>query len=272
VAKVKVATSRKRLNTKRESEQPDEVMTQLQRLSDHLSNHFWRYIVSIVVVMAGSLVIQWYVDSMEEKQAGATEAVGEVFQVLGSTLKTDVDESAPSADPENTAPVKADYETAQARAEAAVSKANALEEVGSGDLDALVRAGLGRAQMELKQWDDAASSFQAFSDAAKDSSVAALITENQGRVAQAAGKDDDAAQHYQRLSESADLYYKVRGHMLLGNLYNPNFAKSGSGNAAQSREHYAAALNALTPSEGQTLTVPLKALRGELTRRQALLP
>jgi tetratricopeptide (TPR) repeat protein len=272
VAKVKVATSRKRLNTKMESEQPDEVMTQLQRLSDHLSKHFWRYIVSIVLVMAGSLVIQSYVDSMENTQADAAAAVSEVFQVLGGTLTTDIEEGVPSATPENKAPVNADYETIQARAEAAVSKANALGEVGSGDLDALGLAGLGRAQMELKQWDDAAASFQAFSEAAKESSVAALITENQGRAAQAAGKGDEAAQYYQRLSESANLYYKVRGHVLLGDLYNPNFVKSGSGNAAQSREHYAAALNALTPTEGQTLTVSLKALRGELTRRRALLP
>ena len=108
MAKVKVATSRKRLNTKRESDQPDEVMTQLQRLSDHLSKNFWRYIVSIVIVMGGSLTIQWYVDSMHEKQATAAAAVVDVFHVLGSTVATDIDESAPPATPENTEPVTAD--------------------------------------------------------------------------------------------------------------------------------------------------------------------
>ncbi len=286
MAKAKIATSRKRVVAKRESDLPDEVMTHLSRLGNHLSTYWKRYIVSIVLVMAASLALQAFLESRQESQVIASTEVSEIFQALQGTIATDIKptEDVASAAPadENAKPVVPDFDTREARAEAALKQAQSIGEDSGDTLSGLAQAALGRAEMDLKKWSDASKTFAASSEKIADTSLAMLLLENQGRAAQASGDISQATDCFTKLTKSSDLYYQVRGYSLLGDLNNPNFvAQKGEGaeatkkaeeRSAIARTHYEAALAALVPTEGHVLTVSLKALRSDLNRRKALLP
>ena len=285
MAKAKIATSRKRVVAKLESDLPDEVMTHLSRLGDHLSKYWKRYIISIALVMAASLAIQAFLESRHESQVAASTEVTDLFQALQGTIATDIkpvdDAAADAPAGEEVKPVVPDFETREARAEDTIKKAESIGEGTDDDLSGLAQAALGRAEMDLKKWSDASKSFAASSEKIADSSLAMILLENQGRAAQASGDASQATDCFTKLTQSSDLYYQVRGHSLLGDLNNPNYAAKTAGGAKTTategqsktaRTHYDAALAALVPSEGHVLTVSLKALRSDISRRKALLP
>ena len=277
MAKAKIATSRKRVVAKLESDLPDEVMTHLSRLGDHLSTYWKRYIIGIALIMAGSLALQAFLDSRYESKVAVSAEVSDLYQSLQGTIATDikpVDDAAAAAPAgEEVKPVVPDYDTREARAQEAIKKAESIGEGAGDELAGLAQAALGRAEMDLKKWSEASKAFAASSETIADSSLAMLLLENQGRAAQAAGDTSQATDCFTQLTQSSDLYYQVRGHALLGDLNNPNYlANATEQQSKTARTHYDAALAALVPAEGHVLTMSLKALRSDLSRRKALLP
>ncbi len=284
MAKAKIATSRKRTVAKLESDLPDEVMTHLSRLGDHLSTYWKRYIIGIALIMAGALAIQAFLESRYESKVVVSSEVSDLFQSLQGTIATDIkpaDDAAAAPAGEEVKPVVPDFDTREARAEDAIKRVESIGEEAGDELSGLATAALGRAEMDLKKWSDASQSFAASSEKIADSSLSMLLLENQGRAAQAAGDVSQATDCFTKLTQSSDLYYQVRGHSLLGDLNNPNYAAKAAGGEPESvvkekskaaRTHYDAVLAALVPAEGHVLTLSLKALRSEISRRKALLP
>ena len=69
------------------------------------------------------------------------------------------------------------------------------------------------------------------------------------------------------LSDTDD---KVRGSMLLGDLYNPAL-RGGKGDAAKAKSHYDAALDVLVPTRGHVPNASMRGLRSEIMRRKSAL-
>ena len=279
MAKAKIATSRKRVVAKLESDLPDEVMTHLSRLGDHLSKHWMRYLVVIALIMVGALAIQWFVNTQQQAKVAAADEVGSVFVTLQGTVATDIKSTDDPTANADSKPATPDFDTRQARAEDVLKKVEAIGDGSSDTLTALAQAAAGRAEMDLKKWSEASQRFAKSAENIQGTSLALVVLESQGRAAQASGALDEARRCYKEMAGSSDLYYQVRGHVLLGDLENPNYNSPQSEDnkvikaaAAKARDHYKSALAALVPVEGHVLTVSLKALRSDLNRRKALLP
>jgi len=274
VAKAKVQTSRKRVNRKKEElKAPDEVTTALQKLSEHLNKHFKVYLIGLAVILVLSLGINML---MQSRESAAVERSGNVLSavhMVNGSVATHADsEKLLTLQPQPDAkPVESDYPTDKERWEAALTKLGEVK-AEAGDLAPVVSAMQGRVELALGKASEAGTNFAAFAEEGEDSALLPLIIENQGRAAEAAGDLSTAAGFYEKLAGSADAYYKVRGSMLLGDLYNPNMGTGEGRDGAKARSHYDAALEALKPADGKVLNAALRGLRGEISRRRAQLP
>ena len=273
MARAKVIGSKKQSKASETDllKQPDEVITTLHRFSDHLSRHFKTYVVGlaafILVVLAIQLLISWRRGASVERAAAFQEAVG----VMLAPVDAYAEEEDLSAAPDPEKKLKGDFATDQERWTAALDKVKAAREGASGPLATIAALAEGRVNLALGDNDAAAAAFQKFLDDEKDSSLGPIVLENRGRAAEAAGKLSEAATYYEKIAGLKDLYYQVHGQMLLGDLYNPGMGKGDGKDAAKARGYYDAALQALTPAEGQVLGASLRSLRTELKRRSAQL-
>lgn len=272
MARLKVQTSKQKVNTKKqELKAPDEVMTQLQRLSDHLSKHMKLYVGGLVAVCLLALAINLIVDYYSSKSIEESAAVFAATSAVQATVGEYADDEKlvslqPIPEDQKTEP---DFATAEERWAAALT---AIEEARgkAGDLAPLVSALEGRVQLAVGKPGEAATAFSVYIDEAEEGdSLLPLVLENRGRAAEAQGNLSEAADYYEKLAGMSDLYYKVRGELLLGDLYNPGHGQGEGRSAEKAQEHYKAALEALTPGEGKVLTSALRGLRGEIARRSA---
>ncbi len=273
MARAPVQTSKKRTNRRKEElRAPDEVTTALQKLSDHLSKHLKLYGFGLVAVLAVSLGLQVLVDSYAQAAVDRSTAALAAFEAANGTVATFADdEKLISLDP--SAPVvaeKPEYDTDTARWTAAEAELAKAKEAAGGDFEALLGALNGRIQMAKGDNAAAGTAFAAFASEEDDSLLLPIVFENQGRAAENAGDIAGAAGFYEKLAGLEDPYYKMRGGMLLGDLYNPSL-RGGKGDAAKAKSHYDAALAALVPGEGQVATGPIRGLRAEILRRKSAL-
>lgn len=271
MAKLKLQTSKKKVNKKKqELEAPDEVTTHLQRLSEHLNQHFKVYLGGLAAIIVVTLAISWFVES---RRAGALERsklVTDAADVLVATVG-EYDESFPIALPgQSPDQAKPAYETEAARWAAAAEKVKAAVDGTDDELKAVASALDARVKMAQGQHKEAGAAYGAFLEEVEDSALTPLILENQGHAAAAAGDVGSAAGHFEKMGKSENLYYQVRSQILLGDLYNPSYTAKG-GDAAKAKGHYEAALKALTPGAETVLNETLRQLRSEIKRRHALL-
>jgi hypothetical protein len=166
---------------------------------------------------------------------------------------------------------KAQFADDKARWGAALERANAVQNDSEGELKNLAIATGGRAQLGLKDFAGAETTLAAFQNTSKDSLLNPIITENRGRAAEAVGKLEAASKHYTELCNSSNLYYRVRGNMLLGDLYNPNMGEAKGKDGSKAKKFYTSALAVLVPAEGQVVSTSMRALRAEIHRRHALI-
>lgn len=273
MAKAKVVTTARKKKTRREElKEPDEVMSQLQKFSEHLNKHFKLYLAGLAAVILVVLGFNTFVDWRQSLALSNSQAVeGTVATVHGSVQSYVSQESlVPPTGDEKDEP-KATYADDKSRWNAALESANSVQKEAEGKLKNLAIAAGGRAQMGLKDWAAAETALAAAQNESKDSLFTPLLTENRGRIAEAEGKIDTASNHYTELSNSSDTYYRVRGKMLLGDLYNPNMGTAKGKNNASAKKHYKSALAVLVPAEGQVLGTAMRALRTEIHRRYALI-
>ena len=265
MAKPKPATSRRRPSKKDEVNQPDEVLTQLQRLSEHLDKHFRRYAIGLGVLIVVTLLVNWLVEHRTAGKVGDSQtAEAAVGALIGSVAAPGDDEKLPLLGEKD--PPKAQFPTEKARYEAAKKAVDAALDLG-GDLGTLAKAVDGRVKLGLGDYDGAEKAFGAYSEkAGENASIAPIVLESRGRAAESKGDKGAAAGWYEKLAAQSDPYYVVRGNVLLGDLYARDPAA-----ADKARKHYAAALDALKPAEGQVLPGVLRGLRSEISRRQASL-
>ncbi len=272
MGKLKLQTSKKRVNQKkRELEAPDEVTTHLQRLSEHLNKHFKLYLTGLAGVIVVALAITWMVDRQEAQAVAQSKAITDASGSIVATVGEYGDEKlpivVPGAEATETEPA---FKTEAERWTAAAAKTKAAVEATEDELKAVAHALDARVKMAQGQAAEALKSYGYFAEAGADSSLMPLILENQGHAAVAAGDVGGAATHFEKLGQNENLYYKVRAQVLLGDLYNPSFGTKAA-DSAKAKQHYDAALEALTPTGDQVFNTSLRALRSEIKRRQALL-
>lgn len=280
MAKPKIQTSRKRVNRQKEElKAPDEVMTQLQRLSEHLSKHLKLYLGGLAAVMLLAVVIDYWLDSRNEAAVENSRAVKSATDAVHATVGEFAADEKPGSDllslvnPDQgpAEAVKTAYATDVERWNAALTQIAESKEVVGDDLSAVLSALEGRVQLELGKPGEASKALAAFTEAQDESSLLPLILENQGRAAEAAGDLSGASGHYAKLAAVSDAYYQMRGSMLLGDLYNPAMGKPEGKDAGKAGEYYDQALKALVPGEGQILPPAVRSLRAEIHRRKATL-
>ncbi len=273
MAKAKVATTaRKKKSRREELKEPDEVMSQLQKFSEHLNKHFRLYIAGLAALILVVLGFNSFVEWRQSVALSNSKAVEGTMATIHGSVQSYVDQESlvpPTGDEKDD--VKATYADDKSRWSAALESANSVQKEAKGGLKSLAAAAGARAQMGLKDWTSAETAFAAAQGESKDSLFTPLLTKNRGRVAEAEGKIDAASSHYTELSNSSDTYYQVRGKMLLGDLYNPNMGTAKSKDNAKARKHYESALAVLVPAEGQVLSTPMRALRTEIHRRYTLI-
>lgn len=265
MAKLKLQSSKKKINKKKqELEAPDEVLTHLQRLSEHLNKHFKLYLGGLAAVIVVTLAVTWFMDSRTKKEIAASNSVTDAAAVMNAPVQTDAAEGIAEA--------PAPHKTEADRWTAASEKVKAALEGTDDELKAVAHGLDARVKMGLGQYGDAAKAYGEALSADPEGSLKPLYIENQGHAAAAAGDLSAAAGHFEKLAGSSNLYYRVRGQVLLGDLYNPNFGGDKGADVSKAKSHYEEALKALTPSsEQQILSETLRNLRGEIRRRQALL-
>lgn len=267
MAKPTVQTSRKRVNKKKEElKAPDEVTTQLQRLSDHLSKHIRLYVIGLAALLVVALVITWLVEWRSRRKVEKAQALTDAVAVITGSVGAYAESEQGPQTGDAPAPAKPDFATEADRWKAAEEKVNAAKSEVSSDAEPVLNALAGRVALAQKKYDDAGKAFDAFLEKSDKSTLTPIVLESRGMAAQAAGDVAAAAGFYEKLAASSDLYFKVRGQMLLGDLYS-----GPGGDKAKAQEHYAGALSSLVPGEGQVLPASLRALRGEINRRQAQL-
>ncbi|MFT5434746.1 MAG: hypothetical protein ACI9OJ_005460, partial [Myxococcota bacterium] len=245
MAKPKLQTSKKRVNKKDEElKAPDEVTTALHKLSDHLSKHLKLYVIGLAAVLVVALAITWMVNSREAAATAEAESLMSAVGALNGSVATyaDSEQFLFGATP-GAAPVKADYADEAERWAAVKKSVEAAKEDVTGDGEALMSLVIGRAAMGQGDMKGAQGAFAEYAEDEEDSSLMPLVLENQGRAAEEQKAVADAAGYYAKVAALPNLYYKVRGSMLLGDLYHP---KSGAGkDKAKAAQYYDEALKAL---------------------------
>lgn len=272
MAKVKVQTA-KQIKKRKDADlkEPDEVMTQLQKLSDHLSEHFKKYTLGLAAVLTLSIGINLLMESRHSAAVERSVATQKAAAAVSAPIATVTDEQLFSLGaPPTEAPKGPELEDANARWEASLAAIAAARDNADDDLK-LVLSGL-EARVKLAQ-DKPGDAATALSDYAKEAEendpLLPIILENQGRAAEAGGDVPAAAGFYDKLSSQKNLYWSVRGYIALGDLYNP---RGGSGkDAAKARASYDKALEALKPSDSQVIKGSLRQLRSEVKRRASLI-
>ncbi len=248
---------------------PDEISTTLNRFSDHLTANASRYAAGLVVLLIAAGAASWWWASRKTKAAeNSTTFVSAIDVALGTVKAHAATESTLTPPPEGKKAKEPAFETDEAKWKAA---ADALGKV-QGDLTgaraesaALLKA---RIDVATGKPGDAAKAYGDYLAKNADSSLAPLVLENQGHAAAAAGDAAGAAAAFEKLAASADLYLKLRGQMLLGDLFNPAM---GGKDATKAGTYYDQALSTLTPAEGTVFNQSLRTLRGEIARRKAQL-
>lgn len=271
MAKPKLQTSKKRVNKKEEElKAPDEVTTALHKLSEHLSKYLKYYALGLAGILVVALAISWMLNSRQKAAAEESAAVMTAVGTINGSVATYAEtEKFFSLSPEGQEAPKTDFEDEKARWTAVGKALDSAKDSVDGDTEVLLNVVAGRAALGAGDMKAAADAFNAYASEAEDSSLMPIVLENQGRAAEEQQQVAEAAGFYEKLAGLPDLYYQVRGAMLLGDLYNP---KGGAGkDKAKAEQYYTKALDALTPAEGQVLTASLRALRGEISRRKAQL-
>ncbi|MBT9558840.1 MAG: hypothetical protein IV100_22605 [Myxococcales bacterium] len=250
-------------------EVPDEVSTTLSRFSDHLTANASRYAAGLVVLLVAAGAFSWWWASRRTKAAENSTVFVSAIDVALGTVKAHAATEATLAPPAEGKKAKEPaFETDDAKWKAA---AEALGKV-QGDLTGaraetavLLKARIDGATGKAG---DAAKAYADYLGKNPDSSLGPLALENQGHAAAAAGDAAGAVAAFEKLATSEDLYFKLRGQMLLGDLNNPAM---GGKDAAKARTHYDQALTTLTPADGTVFNQSLRTLRGEIARRKAQL-
>ena len=274
MAKLKLQTSKKKINKRKEElKAPDEVTTHLQKLSEHLNTHFKLYLAGLGGLIVLTLAVTWVFDYVGGKAIARSNALTDASSVVLSPVAEHGDEKVSLGGPgaETEEKVEPAFKTEAERWAAAAEKTKAAVESTDGELKALATALDGRVKLALGQPGDAGKAFAAFAEELPDNSLIPLVTENQGHAAAAEGNLSAASGFFEKLVGSDNLYYRVRGNVLLGDLYSPRVGKADGKDAGKAKEYYEAALDALKPGEGQVATESIRALRAEIKRRQALL-
>lgn len=273
MANTKIQTSRKRVKRRDEDlRQPDEVTTALQKLGEHLSKHLKLYmagLAAVLVVALGGQLIWDKLRSDEVEQAAVAIAAFDAANGTVATFKDD--ERLISLDPTAAPDATATYATDAARWDDALAKIEAARGETDSDLVPVLDALKGRVQLAKGDAGAASTALAAFvAESDEDSALLPIVIENQGRAAETAGDAGTAAGFYEKLAGMSDQYYKVRGSMLLGDLYNPAM-HAGKGDAGKAAGHYDTALKGLVPGEGKVASAALRSLRAEISRRKAQL-
>jgi hypothetical protein len=273
---MKVQTAKQRVNVKkRELEAPDEVTTHLQQLSEHLSKHFQKYLLGLGALVLVTLGVQYMVNSSAQKSVDESNAFRDAVAVYRGTVATFqsteiiTNPFAPATEePEVGSP---DFGTLEERRAAALKSIESAKAEVSDELAVLLIALKGTTELALSEPAAAGETLAAFASEASESSLLPIIFENQARAAHAGGDVSAAAGYYEKIAELPNQYYKVVGNLFLGDLYNPRINAGEASDATRSSAYYGAALEALTPGEGQVLQPALRGFRAEIKRRQALI-
>ncbi len=276
MARAKGVTSRQEKRPTEEDllKKPDEVLTTLQKYSDHVSIHWKHYgfalggIVALVLGITG--IVQWRRSAAIEDSKTFEKALQPLASPVDALRKDEFLLIPPTEEQLKDPKKKPEFATEADRDKAALERLEAIAS-GSGDLAALAALLQSRAALSQKDAAKAAAAAQKFLEAKKDDPLAAIATENAGRAAEAQGKTDEAHKAYETLANASDLYAKVRGNTLLGDLYNPSMTSVSQKDAGKARGYYEKALELLKPAEGQVFGRELRALRSELKRRADLL-
>lgn len=272
MAKVKVQTARQIKKRKdADLKEPDEVLTQLQKLSEHLSEHFKKYAIGLAVVLSLSIGINLFMNSRHSAAVERSVATQKAATAVSAPVATVTDEKLFSLGaPPTEEPKGPELKDEAARWEASLA-AIAEARDNSDDELKLVLSGL-EARVKLAQGKpgDAAKALAEYTKEAEENDpLLPIILENQGRAAEAGGDVAAAAGFYDKLASQKNLYWSVRGYMALGDLYNP---RGGAGkDAAKARASYDKALDALKPSDTQVIKGSLRQLRSEVKRRASLI-
>ncbi len=255
----------------------DGLEVKLHEFSDHMSKNLPKYVIAAILLALVGAGVSWWFSSRTTKNAEKTDAlsagVAAIHAPTKETLESEgaildlLSQQDPNAD-KNKKKAEPSFATDAEKWTAALAAAEKAKAELSDTHAVLASGVVARAQLGAGKAADAAKGFGELAAAPAAQSFQGVALESQGNAAWTAGDAAGAAAAYEKLAALDDLYYKVRGAMLLGDLQNPSM---GGKDAAKAKGHYEKALELLKPAEGQVFTQALRTLRGEISRRRAQL-